>query len=127
MFDSLVIHLQDDAYYLGGRSGSLSWWNHGHSHATAELYEGKDSWISSLGSNKIRSLHNAVTQTSPQIQRCMRPVSRWSRRRRTTIKQDIVVACNERFVEEGSEIVRGTRVSIAKPKVRRGSRRIGVR
>ena len=24
-FDSLVIHLQNDAYYLGGRSGSLSW------------------------------------------------------------------------------------------------------
>ena len=40
-------------------------WNHGHSHATAALYEGKDSWISSLGSNKIRSLHNAVHSNLP--------------------------------------------------------------
>ena len=40
-------------------------WNHGHSHATAELYEGKDSWISSLGSHNIRSLHNAVHSNLP--------------------------------------------------------------
>ena len=52
----------------------------------------------SPASGATRSVHSTTpfTQTSPRIQRCMRPVSRWSRRRRTTIKQDIVVACNER-------------------------------
>merc|ERR1712216_278668 len=96
MFDSLVIHLQNDAYYLGvGVAPS-----HGGTTGTATRRQScmKARTAGFPASGATRSVHSTTpfTQTSPRIQRCMRPVSRWSRRRRTTIKQDIVVACNER-------------------------------
>jgi hypothetical protein len=42
-FENLVIHISGgDSFYAKQQGSGLSWWNHGHSHATAELYQGKD-------------------------------------------------------------------------------------
>ena len=38
-----MIHISGgDSFYAKQQGSGLSWWNHGHSHATAELYQGKD-------------------------------------------------------------------------------------
>lgn len=49
-----MIHISGgDSFYAKQQGSGLSWWNHGHSHATAELYQGKDSWIASLGNHNF--------------------------------------------------------------------------
>mmetsp|Transcript_7813 Transcript_7813/g.12406 ORF Transcript_7813/g.12406 Transcript_7813/m.12406 type:complete len:116 (-) Transcript_7813:261-608(-) len=62
-FDSLVIHSSGDAFYAQKQGSSLSWWNHGKQHATAELYGGKDSWIASLGSHNF-GVHKTTENNS---------------------------------------------------------------
>ena len=43
VFESLVIHIAGgDGFYAQQQGSSLSWWNHGHKHMSAELYQGKD-------------------------------------------------------------------------------------